>query len=151
MVGKYGVPGINEKRESLIEMCADIGMIVGRTCFQKKDDIGIHECERMVIKNSMIVLVESMPKERCKDVMVRMGEDGRMSDHYLEEVKVTVCGHRVNVATGECKIVIKVSEFEKREVRDAYKQMIAEDWERITTKTVGTEEEWMLCKNKRVR
>ena len=35
VVAKYGVPEVNRNGESLTEMCADRGMIVGNTWFQK--------------------------------------------------------------------------------------------------------------------
>ena len=36
VIGKYGVPGVNENGERLIEVCAERRLIIGNTRFQKK-------------------------------------------------------------------------------------------------------------------
>ena len=36
VAGKYGVPGVNENGERLVEMCAERRMIIGNTWFQKR-------------------------------------------------------------------------------------------------------------------
>ena len=36
MVGKYGVPGVNENGERLVEVCRERRLSIGNTCFQKR-------------------------------------------------------------------------------------------------------------------
>ena len=36
VTGKFGVPGVNENGERLIEVCSDLGLLIGNTCFKKR-------------------------------------------------------------------------------------------------------------------
>ena len=36
VIGKFGVPGVNENGECLVELCEERSMIVGNTWFEKK-------------------------------------------------------------------------------------------------------------------
>ena len=150
VVGKFGVPGVNENGECLVEMCVERGLIVGNTWFQKKM---IHKYtwerdngdERSLID---YVLIESKYKNRLKDVSVFRGAAGGMSDHYLVEAKMRVEGYRdderrmLNV-----KKVVKVSELEKEEVKEVFKGILAEEWAKVrNARLMSVEEEWKIFK-----
>ena len=36
VVGKYGVPGVNESGERLLDMCMEKELVIGNSCFKKK-------------------------------------------------------------------------------------------------------------------
>ena len=36
VVGKYGVPGVNESGERLLDMCVEQELVIGNSCFKKK-------------------------------------------------------------------------------------------------------------------
>ena len=61
MVGRYGVPGVNENGEGLIEVCVERRIIVGYTWFQKKKEkkrsISIHDLEVIVTKKKNTVIL----------------------------------------------------------------------------------------------
>ena len=71
-----------------------------------------------------------------------------MSNHYLVEAIIRLEGYSSKRSQMmEDKRVIKVSELEKAEVREAFKQLLAEEWERVSnTRLLSVEEEWMLFK-----
>ena len=150
VVGKFGVPGINENGECLVEMCVERGLIVGNTWFDKKL---IHKYtwerengdERSLID---YVLIESKYKSCLKDVSVRRGAAGGMSDHYLVEAKVRVNGYSLEQRkVSRDKKIVKVSELEKEEVREAFKEMLAEEWEKVrNSRLLSVEEEWKTFK-----
>jgi len=150
VVGKFGVPGINENGECLVEMCAERGLICGNTWFQKKM---IHKYtwerehgdERSLID---YVLTERKFKNRLVDVSVCRGAAGGMSDHYLVEAKVRMEGYTKDQRRlMEDKKVVRVSELEKVEVRDTYKEMMAEEWSKVrNARLLSVEEEWKRFK-----
>ena len=150
VIGKHGVPGVNENGERLVEVCMERRMIIGNTWFQKKliqkyTREGENGQERSLID---YVLVDEKSKRFLEDVNVYRGAAGGMSDHYLVEGKVRMrgCWKRER---GEVvyKRVIKVSELEKPEVREAFEMLILNEWERVrNTRLLNVEEEWELFK-----
>ena len=75
VTGKYGVPGVNENGERLVEMCAERRMIIGNTWFQKRlfqkyAREGEDGRERSLID---YVLVDERNKRSLEDVNVFMG------------------------------------------------------------------------------
>ena len=144
VLGKYGVPGVNENGERLVEVCTERRMIIGNTWFQKKlihkyTREGENGQERSLID---YVLVDERSKRLLEDINVYRGAAGGMSDHYLVEAKVKMRGG-FKRGRGEAvsKRVIKVSEFEKSEVREAFKRLIMNEWERVkNTRVLRVEE-----------
>ena len=72
-----------------------------------------------------------------------------MSDHYLVEAKVRMKGfwkrEREEVIA---KRVVRVSELEKEEVREAFVILIVNEWDRIrNTRVLSVEEEWEMFKS----
>ena len=145
VVGKYGVPGVNENGESLMEMCLERELIVGNTWFPKKD-INKYTWERENGEERSLldyVLVQRRWKSKLLDVMVRRGVAGGMSDHYLVEAKVRIGFVRGGRSENVNESVVKTSEFDKKEVRIAYKEKMDERWARVRdTEVEGVYEEY---------
>ena len=151
VVGKYGVPGVNENGERLVEVCAERKMIIGNTWFQKKL---IHKYTREGENGQEKSLIDYvLVDERCKrfleDVNVYRGAARGMSDHYLVEAKVKMEGYFRRGREDEVrKRVIKVRELEKEEVREEFKRLILNEWERVrNTAVLSVEEEWREFKS----
>ena len=36
MIGRFGVPGVSDFGERLIEMCSELGLLIGDICFKKR-------------------------------------------------------------------------------------------------------------------
>ena len=36
MIGRFGVPGVSHCGERLVEMCSELGLLIGNTCFKKR-------------------------------------------------------------------------------------------------------------------
>ena len=150
VLGKYGVPGINENGERLVEMCTERRMIIGNTWFKKRmihkyTREGENGQERSLID---YVLVDEKSKSLLEDVNVYRGAAGGMSDHYLVEAKVKLKGffkrERKEMPGGR---VVKVSELEKVEVREVFKQLVMNEWEKVrNARVLSEEEEWKLFK-----
>ena len=67
-------------------------------------------------------------RERLIDVTVRRGVAGGISDNFLAECNVKRCA-RKKKEKGRCITeIVKVSEFEKQKIRDAYRLLIAVEW-----------------------
>ena len=150
VLGRYGVPGVNENGERLVEMCSERRLIVGNTWFQKRM-IHKYTWERENgMEKSLIdyVLVEERSKSSLKDVTVYRGAAGGMSDHYLVEAKVGLKGYFVGERRGmEERKVVKVGEFEKEEVREEFKRLIADEWAKVrNTRVKSVEGEWEMFK-----
>ena len=84
-VGKYGVPGVNENGERLVEVCCKRRLSIGNTWFEKRliqkyTREGENGQERSLID---YVLVDEKSKNLLEDVNVYRGAAGGMSDHYL--------------------------------------------------------------------
>ena len=139
------MPGVNENGEHLVEMCAEKRMIIGNTWFQKRL---FQKYTREVedgLERSLIdyVLLDERSKGSLEDVNVSRGAAGGMSDHYLVEAKLRMRGgfrrDRVEVVNQK---FVKVSEFEKVEVREAFERLIVSEWERVKdSRLLSVEEE----------
>ena len=90
MVGNYGVVGVNENGEILVEVCRKRRLSIANTWFQKNliqryTREGEYGQERRLID---YVLVDEKSKKLLEDVNVCKGTAGGMSDHYLVEAKI---------------------------------------------------------------
>ena len=96
-----------------------------------------------------LILIEESMKNRLIDVTVRRGVAGGISDHFLVECKVKRCARKKYVNRGECaREIVKVSEFEKKEVRDAFRMLIEVEWLRVKdTRLLGVTDEWEKFKS----
>ena len=93
--------------------------------------------------------MDKKSKNLLEDVNVYRGAAGGMNDHYLVEAKVRMKGfwkkEREEVTV---KRVVRVSELEKKEVREAFVILIVNEWDRIIdTKVLSVEEEWEMFKS----
>ena len=145
VIGIHGVPDVNENGERLVEMCTERRMIVGNTWFEKRlihkyTREGENGQERSLID---YVLVDERSKSLLKDVSVRRGAASGMSDHYLVEARIKMIGsfrrERKELARSR---IVKVSEFEKVEVRERFAQLLVDEWEKVkNARVIGAEEE----------
>ena len=80
---------------------------------------------------------------------MRRGVAGGISDHFLVESKVKRCARKKYVNRGGCITeIVKVSEFEKQEIRDAYRSMIEGEWLNVKdTRMLSVEDEWERFKS----
>ena len=127
VIGKYGVPGMNENGECLVEICKGRGLSVGNTWFKKKL---IHKYtweKENGMERSLIyyILIKMNFKSRMKDASLCRGMAGGMSDHYLVEAKVRMDGYSEGLI--EDKSIVKVSELEKEEVRETFHKMLLQE------------------------
>ena len=151
VIGKYGVPGVNENGERLVEVCIERRLSVGNTWFQKRMIQKYTRERENGQERSLIdyVLVDERSKRFLEDVNVYRGAAGGMSDHYLVEAIVRMKGvvkrEREEV---NGKRVVRVCELEKAEVREAFVVLIVNEWERIrNTRVLSVEEEWETFKS----
>ena len=91
--GKYGVPGRNASRDRLLEMCAEMKLLVGNTFF-RKNLINKFAWQRIdngrLVERAMMdyVLVEKSVLGRLVDVQEERGARGGVSVHFLVIAKV---------------------------------------------------------------
>ena len=158
VVARYGVPGLNESGERLIDMCIDQELVVGNTFFKKKKKNKYTwarvEGGRVVERALMdYVLVPKKVVGRLLDVHVYRGEAGGMSDHYLVQGRLKVAGGRGRGgAGGREREVLKLSELDNIEKLAEYREKLAEEWERVKGRERGgVETEWSLFKEGVIR
>ena len=93
IVGKLGVPRMNENGVCLLELCNERWLTAGNTQFEKKL-IHSYSWERKgSVYRSMIDLtfVEKLMRKRLIDVTERRGVVGGIRDHFSVEWKVNQC------------------------------------------------------------
>ena len=118
-MGKYGVPGVNENGERLVEVWSERRLNIGNTWFQKRLLQKYTRESENGQERSLIdyVLVDEKSKTLLEDVNVYSGAAEGISDHYLVEAKVRMKGfqkrERDEVTTQK---VAKVSELQKEEL-----------------------------------
>ena len=95
------------------------------------------------------VLVDEKSKNLLEDVNFYRVAAGGMSDHYLMEAKVRMKGFRKREREEvTAKRVVRVSELEKDEVREAFVILIVNKWDRIRNmRVLSIEEEWEMFKS----
>ena len=126
----------NENGERLVEVCSERRLSIGNTWFQRKliqkyTRKGENGQERSVID---YVLVDEKSKNLLENVNVYRSAAGGMSDRYLMEAKVRMKGvqkrEREEVIANR---VMRVSELEKKKVRETFVILIVNEWYRIKT------------------
>ena len=151
VVGKFGVPGVNENGECLIELCEERCMIVGNTWFEKKL-INKYTWERENGKDRSLldyILVQNKWKRSLIDVTVRRGVAAGISDHYLVEGRIRMNGSFWGEwKSGSNLRVVKNHMFEKKEVREEYKKKMDEEWAKVKGKEyIGVDREYESFRN----
>ena len=136
VIGEFGVPGVNENGEKLVDLCIERELVIGNTWFKKRD-IHKYTWESGVDGQRALmdyVLVDRQMKERLVDVNVLRGAARGMSDHFLVEGKVKLIRKDIWRRKGKRergKKVIKVSELRKTECAEKYQEMMRVEWMRV--------------------
>ena len=156
VVAKYGVPGVNNSGDNLIEMCREQELAIGNTFFKKKkkNKYTWTKVVRGVVPENGgkalmdYVLVSRKIVGRLVDVHVYRGEAQGISDHYLVQGKILVAKDRERGGRGgRVREVLKVSELDNAEKLAEYRGKLAEEWEGIKGSEWGeVEREWELFK-----
>ena len=155
VLGRYGVPGVNESGERLIDMCIEKELAIGNSFFRKKR---INKYTWMKVANGRVVeralmdyvLITKKMIGRVKDVHVFRGVASGISDHFLVETKVVVAkewGNR-NRNEGGRREVVKVEKLKEPEKKREYQERVKVAYERVKVREVGEleEEEWKPMK-----
>nr|XP_053629700.1 uncharacterized protein LOC128686692 isoform X1 [Cherax quadricarinatus] len=148
VVGKFGVPGVNDNGSPLIELCIERGLVIGNTYFKKKRinkytryDVGRNDSSLLDY-----VLVDKRLLSRLQDVHVYRGATD-ISDHFLVVATLRVKGRwdtRRIEASG--KREVKVYKLKEEAVRVRYKQLLEDRWANESIGN-GVEEVWGRFKN----
>ena len=120
IVGKYGVPGVDDNGARLLHMCDEQELVVGNTFFNKK---GLHRYTRISVVDGVVtdralvdyVLISKRVKDRLVDVNVKKVVSVRVSDHYVVEARLSLVSklvHPFKVYKAKAD-VLKEQEFEK--------------------------------------
>ena len=153
VLGKYGVPGVNECGEKLLDMCVEKELAVGNSFFRKKS-VNKYTWARVadgrVVERALMdyMLITKKRIGRVKDVHVFRGvAAGIMSDHFLVESKVIVAKEWGNRIDGFRREVVKVEELRKPERKREYQERLTVTYDRVKEREVGNvEEEWKQMK-----
>ena len=152
VIGKFGVPGVNESGERLIEMCVERELVIGNTMFKKKK---INKYTWIRMANGIVadkalmdyVLIERRLSGRLKDVHVYRGVTAGMSDHFLVEAKVIVAKGWCSKVSRCKREVVRVEELRKPEVKQEYQRKVRTAYERVRESVAGgVEEEWKFLR-----
>ena len=131
LVGKWGVDGVNENGEHLVDICAERGLFLANTFFQHKQ---IHRYtwrrrdERGEQKSVIdyIAVDERLKKDVLDARVVRGMFDG--SDHYAVVAKIRVRGRWEFCK--KCKTkgrkVIASERLDRKEIREEYVKRVCE-------------------------
>ena len=158
VTAKFGVPGVNDRGQLLLDMCIDQELAIGNTYFKKKKKnkyTWARVVRGRVVERALMdyVLVSKKIVGRLLDVHVYRGEAGGISDHYLVQGTLTVAGGRERGGRGgREREVLKVSELENQEKLAEYREKLAAEWEGVKGREWGgVEAEWELFKGGIVR
>ena len=154
VLGRYGVPGVNESGERLLDMCVEKELAVGNSFFMKRNVnkytwmrvVGGRVVERAVMD---YMLITKTMIGRVKDIHVFRGVAAAiMSDHFLVEGKVIVAKEWGNRIEGSRREIVKVDELKKPEKKREYQERLEAAYDRVKEREVGEleEEEWKPMK-----
>ena len=113
-----------------MEVCSERRLSIGITWFEKRliqkyTREGENGQERSLIDN---VLVDEKSKDLLEDGKVYSDAAGGMGDHYLDKSKIRMKGFlKKDREEVTAKRVVRVSELEKEEVREAFVILIASE------------------------
>ena len=153
IIGEFGVDGVNESGERMLEMCNECGMSVGNTYFMKRR---VHKytwhrrvrgevaCEALMD----YVVIRKDVRHRLLDVNVLRGAAGDMTDHYLVEGRLKVVPAWIRKKDeGSDREIVKINELEKEEKMREYQERVKEKWNAVReSEWRGVEEEWESLK-----
>ena len=136
VVGKYGVPGVNESGEKLVDMCIEKDLAIGNSFFRKKN---VNKYTWMRVANGRMIekalmdylLITRKMIGRVKDIHVFRGVAGGISDHFLVESKVIVAKEWGNRNEGSRRQRVKVEELNKPEKKREYQERLKVAYDRV--------------------
>ena len=152
VIGKYGVPGVNESGEKLLEMCVERELVIGNSMFRKKrvnKYTWIRVANGRVVERALMdyVLIEKRMFSRMKDVHVYRGAAAGMSDHYLVEARVLVAKARSSRVERSRREVVRVEELSKPDKRKEYQEKVEAAYVSVPERGADElEEEWKQMK-----
>ena len=154
VVGRWGIQGVNESGERMIELCVERELAVANTFFKKKV-INKYTWRRTahgrIVEKALMdyVVVSRRALKHVLDVKVMRGVASGMSDHFFVEGKIRVGMSRVkNRNDGAVRKALKVSELKKREKAEEYQERLLREWNLMSgLECVGVEEEWQKFKS----
>ena len=154
VIGEYGVPGVNESGEWMIDWCMQYEMTVCNTLFNKRDVHKFTWVRRVrgeIVESALMdyMCVSGRYKARVTDVNVLRAAGGVHSDHHLVVCKVKVKrGWAPARPTGGVREVVKVERLNDAGCREEFEGGIREEWlVHKETELGNVEEEWMTFKN----
>ena len=154
VIGEYGVPGVNESGEWMIDWCMQYEMTVCNTLFKKRDLHKVTWVRRVrgEVRESALMdymCISGKYKARVTDVNVLRAAGAVHSDHHLVVCKVKVKrGWAPKRPTGEVREVVKVERLKEAGCREEFEEGIRDEWlVHKETEREGVEEEWGAFKN----
>lgn len=154
VIGDYGVPGMNESGEWMVDWCLQNEMTVCNTMFKKRDVhkyTWIRKTRGEIVSSALMdyVCISKKYKARVTDVNVLRAAGNIQSDHHLVVCKVKVKREWIpQRATGEIRQVVKVEKLKDACCKEEFENGIRAEWMVHKEREHGdVEEEWEVFKN----
>ena len=152
VIGRWGVPGMNDSGQQLYEMCVENELMIGNTWFKKRR-INKYTWVRDNGADKALmdyVLVKQGMKRELTDVHVFRGATKDVNfDHFLVVAKCRLEEKYRKVIKCETneRRVLKVRKLEEKCVKESFQKELKECYERLPIDTGSCEEEWEKFKN----
>ena len=157
-IGDYGLPGMNESGEWMLDWCMQYGMTVCNTLFKKRDVhkyTWIRRVRGVIVESALMdyMCINEKYKARVTDVNVLRAAGYVQSDHHLVVCRVKVKrGWAPPPPRGEVREVVKVERLKNESCKNEYVECLKYEWEVQKERVIGdVEEEWMAFKNAVIR
>ena len=154
VIGDYGVPGMNESGEWMVDWCMQHEMTVCNTLFKKRDVhkyTWVRKVRGEIAESALMdyMCISGKYKARVTDVNVLRAAGDVQSDHHLVVCKVKVKrGRAPPPPRGEVREVVKVERLKNDGCKEEFESGLKEEWLVHKERVVGSvEEEWMAFKN----
>ena len=154
VIGEYGVPGVNESGEWMVDWCMQYEMMVCNTLFNKR---GVHKYTWVrkvrgeIVESALMdyMCISERYKARVTDVNVLRAAGDVQSDHHLVVCKVKVKrGRAPPPPRGEVREVVRVERLRNEGCKEEFENGLKEEWMVHKEREVGNvEEEWTAFKN----
>ena len=154
VIGDFGVPGMNESGEWMIDWCRQHEMVVCNTLFNKRDVhkyTWIRKVMGVVTEKALMdyMCIKEKYKARVTDVTVLRAAGDVQSDHHLVVCKMKV--RRGRATTGqrdEVHEVVRVERLRDEGCKEQFREGLKEKWMAQKEVEVGSvEEEWSTLKS----
>ena len=158
VIGDYGVHGMNESGEWMVDLCMQYEMAVCNTFFKKRDVhkyTWVRKVRGEIVESALMdyMCISGKYKARVTDVNVLRAAGDVQSDHHLVVCKVKVKrGGAPPPPRGEVREVVKVERLKDDGCKEMFEDGIKEEWLVHKEREIGNvEEEWMAFKNAVIR